>query len=339
VKSFRLLSYLLALQAIINASFVYAENQTDSLNRIYTNSKKYDASHTYYQPSKDELLLFQHLFTDIIIAHEKKNFSKLNDLNSVAGSLGFTINRQIINFSGVSRGVTIVQEKQEIRQGGGIYFLLDQKTSSGDTTFHHAILECPHARSDVYTGRLGQELFERGDISAFYSSTMRRNVLSDKLNTNQEDTENSDPHGNADPAHNRFSYFQSAHLSWMRSHPDSLVIQFHGFKHTPDELNRQFDLILSCGLNKEQQSGYFLESERQLRLCLPNYKLGVFGRDTNLFGALTNVQGQYINNYTSGTFWHLEMERNLRNKLMKQQKLRTRFLNCITRLINTYEKL
>ncbi|MCD4654677.1 hypothetical protein K8T06_12190 [bacterium] len=323
---------------------VRAANSVSALDNILIDARKYDDTDRYHEPLVEETHTFQRLFADIIAAHEQQTYAKLHSLNIIAGTLGFVIEQSHINLAGTNHNLTILREIPGLRRGGGIYILLENTTTENIPHHRHTIMECPHARSDAFTGRLGLEIFKSGRISAYFSSTMRRNVTSENNNSQTQTPlplkEKTSPIQVADPAHNNRSFFHSAHLSWMRRHPSSLVIQLHGFKSNKnDDTGRQFDLILSCGLNIKQQSDYFLESERDLRLCLPEWRLGIFGRDTDYFGALTNVQGQYINSYTSGTFWHLEMERRFRDELMKHQTLRTRFINCITRLVGIYEKL
>ncbi|MBN1296036.1 hypothetical protein JXA80_04600, partial [bacterium] len=228
-------------------------------------------------------------------------------------------------------------------RGGGIYFLTDPLPDASPHR-RHTIIQCPHARSDVYTGKLGLALFQLGGFDAFFSSSMRRNTATQASGTPIPDVEDPMTESSsiedispADPAHNRFSFFQIAHETWMRRHPATLVIQLHGFAESNVVDDRQFDLILSGGKPPMDPDMFFLESARRLTVCLPGYRVGLFGKDTPLFGAQSNVQGRYIHRYTAGTFWHLEMNRRFRDALMKNNALRSLFFTCIQEIAATYE--
>ena len=322
-----------------------------SVETALTNAQTYSSDDRYKLPDPLDLLAFEDLFLDVLIVHESGSPSFPAELIRRAENLGFSINRISDNVAGKPAGITVIHEKNGLRQGGGIYFLADTPS-----LLRPAVVQCPHARSDAYTGQLGLDTFRQSNVAALFCSTMRRNTSIDansemEMTSTIESRQYPDEDGTAeaqgestvvsydkaDPAHQADSFFQSAHKSWMRRHPSSLIMQFHGFRTEPGNPDRTFDLIISNGMNSEQISMFFLESERLLRQCLVEYKIGLYGRDTPIFGALMNVQGQYVNRYSAGCFWHLEMEKAFRNSLMNNPLLKQMFVTCITRLIQAYE--
>lgn len=326
-----------------------------TLRGLIKDAGTYLPDDTYYEPTDDETRAFEALFTDLLIALETGDRHRITVLNSRATALQMTVEHYPDGLRDFHQELVIIREQPGTRGGRGIY-CLTAMASPLDTVRRHTIVQCPHARSDTFTGLLGRQLFQNGSVSALFLSSMRRNVPTtmEKQQTpvvpvtptpapeeDQVMMPGSIPvvHGPADPAHNPRSYFHAAHKSWMRRHPAALVIQLHGFRRIKDIPERQFDLILSCGQLVVNQGLIFLESERLLKRALPGKRLGIYGKDTHIFGALTNVQGQYINMYTSGTFWHLEMNYEFRKTLIDKEADRTRFLNSIKQLMDRYETL
>lgn len=338
---------------------------------ILADAQHHEVSDLFRQPSSRECLEFESLVLDLLMAHDDGNPEPFHALNLRADKLGFTIERYPETFDQTVRTVTVLREKESVRMGAGIYFFAG---TAGKT--RPAIIECPHARSDTFTGRIGTAVFMQGEVDALFCSTMRRNTPSmpqsfatdaetpaptalpsghipgEVPENNEEDsaaesTESESaetgplpPYGPADPAHNASSFFQIVHRTWMQRHPSSLVIQLHGFKLDPDaSADRCFDLIISDGRKPGTPPLFLLESERILSQCLPQVRTGLFGRDTSEFGALLNVQGQYVNRYSAGFFCHIEMERGFRDKLMENPTLKHLFASCINRLIQAYETM
>ncbi len=322
----------------------------------------------YQIPTDGELAAFEAMFIDVLMAHETGDDTKIQAMKPVAEKLGFTIE----TFQGKSgksdAAITVIREPDTMRRGGGIYFIARQTDPS-----RPAVIECPHARSDAFTGQLGLEVFLRGKSAALFCSSMRRNTpvfgkeptvtkiapaLADSSNgpSNNQPNPNDQEAGSedsvieatdetgmtayseADPAHQGNSFFQSAHKAWMQRHPSSLIIQIHGFRNSGEQ-DRKFDLIVSNGTNPVKPPLFLLEAEHLLKQCYPTTAIGLFGRDTSIFGAVTNVQGQYVNRFSAGFFLHLEIERTFRESLKKNSSSRLGFATCINRLIQTYEKM
>ena len=338
---------------------------------ILADAQHHDVSDLPHQPSGRECLEFESLVLDLLMAHDNGNPEPFHALDMRADQLGFTIERYPETLGQTVRTVTVLREKESVRMGAGIYFFAGTAGKS-----RPAIIECPHARSDTFTGRIGTAVFMQGEAGALFCSTMRRNTPTrpqssaadgktpapkappsgpiaeeapenDEEDSAAESTESDSaetgpvvPYGPADPAHNASSFFQIAHRAWMQRHPSSLVIQLHGFKLDPDiSADRCFDLIISDGRKPGTPPMFLLESGQILSHCLPQVRTGLFGRDTSEFGALLNVQGQYVNRYSAGFFCHIEMERGFRDKLMGNPTLKHLFASCINRLIQAYETM
>lgn len=330
-----------------------------SAGKVLADAQQYESSDRYQAPSKTDCLTFESLFVDILSTRSASVPESFQSLNLRAQSMGFTIQLLYELTTDSKVPVLIIREMDPSRNGSGIYFI-----RMTDNRLRPAIIECPHARSDSYTGQLGLDTFLDSNAAAFFCSTMRRNAalrsseqdLPDEAHAVQtpdqktrsnsdtaEDTseDSTEPlFSEADPAHSRLSFFQAAHKAWMQRHPSSLVLQFHGFKcAAEDGPDRQFDCILSNGMKLERLPGFISESEQIVRRSFPDLRIGLSGRDTSAFGALMNVQCEYVNQYTAGFFWHIEMERGFRDKLMAQPEMKRLFSTCIDRLIHAYETI
>lgn len=331
----------------LQIEIAYVRDTEISLKSLYSEARKYDDEHVYYSPSESDIVAFETFFTRVLLAHETDNSAGIVKAAEMGAALGFTVTRIAKPLNNKRMWMTVIHETGELRRGGGIYCLAPIGDAA-DPGRRHCVIECPHGRSDVHTGTLGLALFNTDRPAAFFSSTMRRNVSrrSDPNSNPEQDSDDtaetaSDPliYADSDPAHSEVSFFQAAHRCWMRRHPASLVIQLHGFQGDPEDADRQFDLILSNGREIDHPTPFYIESERLLKRCLPTHKIGLYGRDTKLFGALSNVQANYIEHYTAGMFWHLEMERHFRDLLVQDKTMRTHFFNCINQIIEAYEKL
>ncbi len=332
-------------------------------------AQSHTATDLYRIPTEGELAAFEAMFVDVLIAHETGDNARLQAMIPIAEKLGFTIETVQGKPGKSEAGITVIREPETIRRGGGIYFIARSTDLS-----RPAVIECPHARSDAFTGQLGLDVFLQGKSAALFCSSMRRNTpifgkdspatkttpaltdsdskpaINQPNGDDQEDAGGEDSvleavdeagmsaYSEADPAHQDHSFFQSAHKAWMQRHPSSLIIQIHGFKNTGG-LDRKFDLIVSDGTNPVKTPGFLLETERLLKQCYPTTTIGLFGRDTPIFGAVTNVQGQYMNRFSAGFFLHLEIERTFRETLKKNSSSRLGFATCINRLIQAYEKM
>jgi len=198
------------------------------------------------------------------------------------------------------------------------------------------LVQTPHGRSDARTGHLGLKAFLESDAAAFFSSTMRRDApVKREIPVDGDEPELS----LADPSHNTLHFFQGATRAFALTHPDLLVVQLHGFKEIPDDETRHFEIVISAGLQPEKENARHRKIKGTALKSLKKRKTGLFGVQTQILGALTNVQGQLINRSGTGMFIHIELSRSYRNALFSDSKLMNQFIQMIRKVKRNYEKL
>ena len=301
-------------------------SDSDPLEKIYTQTLKHKTSDFFQIPSLQAQIRFETLFREFIAWHENPGSVASGILIKDASNLGFEINR----FQTEKGIFSILSEKANLRFGGGFYVLHGNPKNG-----RPVIIQTPHARSDTYTGLIGIRTFERTSASGFFSSSMRRNqpAVSSLPTTGpcQFDA--------ADPAHNNQHFFQIAHRVYAQIHPDLMVIQIHGFKENPDDPLRNYDIVISAGTTQSHAPLAFPKLQAVLVKTLPFKKIAKFDHDTKALGALTNIQGRYINAYTSGVFIHIECSKKARRTLKKSARILAKFANSLEEVIRNYENI
>ncbi|MBN1550584.1 hypothetical protein JW979_03905 [bacterium] len=296
-------------------------NNLPQLEKLYNDALKYSQEQTYGLPSSNTLSVFENMFLQCLQIHESEQYEMLVSLKEIADQAGFKIVRAEDKWKNTH---TVIMEKDGIRRGSGFYVFKDNFRDHRPVIF-----QTPHARSDEYTGRISINAYMMTTASAFYSSTMRRDVkLADDITDMSA----------ADPAHNARSYFHAASRITAQFHPDLLMIQFHGFKKDTDVPGRQFDIIVSCGRENTADFTKYQTLFSVIKKRFSKQMVGCFGVDTDALGALTNIQGQYVNNWTAGIFFHLEMDHEFRKNLVTSKKLQQKWVKCLNKVIRTYEK-
>ncbi len=189
----------------------------------------------------------------------------------------------------ISDKVIAVHERVTERHGGGIYII------RCGTTVEPLVLQAPHAFHDLHTRRLSSALFSATKSRALFLNTMHRFA-------------EGKPESLTDAAHQYGTFFQAATLSIARVNRKFRVVQIHGF--APRE-SLHFDVILS--------SGDPTRPPRHLASTLgPRFaRVGVFGDNADVLGATSNVQGIALNRQGTGRFIHIELNLDLRTRLLQ----------------------
>ncbi|MBN1356757.1 hypothetical protein JXA40_10895 [bacterium] len=296
-----------------------ANHRPETLKDLYYSARDLEDQDAYREPTDRELKEFSDLMDQLLVCIRSGQTGRISQLVPVADGLGFQIRQSV---RGAGREYTVIMEKGKLRFGGGFYAVAETPPP-----VRPALVQTPHARSDAFTGRIGIRVVLKTRSAAFFSSTMPRDRL---ISGDRDITEISDP------AHNARSFFQCATETFARHNPDLLVIQLHGFRKNDE---RNFDAILSSGQSISRHS----ELQSRIAECIrENFRdrtIAVFGRDTNELGALTNIQGRYINTKTSGLFLHLEMDWEFRKSIVKAEPMMKRFTRCVNRIISIYETM
>ncbi len=305
------------------------------IQSLYKESMRYGPTERFYVPSRIELEQFSRIFRQVIHFHETGDTERLLELNAVAGPLGFEI-LQTVGTGDLP--ITVIREKGSIRGGRGFYALAGRKNVTRPT-----VVQTPHALSDAHTGSLGLATFLETTSSAFFSSTMRRSASSSPVSPDPGDPDDSEHDSQeigydiADAAHSLDHYFAAATQSYARSHPDLLVIQFHGFVSDSNDPSRDFDGIISSGREADHRPPVEERLIRQFKLAMKSRRIGIYGQDTSAYGALSNLQGQFIHSSSMGVFLHIELAHHCRKALSRSRNDRADLIDTIQRMISDYE--
>lgn len=185
----------------------------------------------------------------------------------------------------------LVLRGADAAEGRGLLLLRFGGTAS------QVLLQAPHAVSDLGTGELAARLMEGGDALALQLNTRHRRAADGPA---------------ADLAHRDDTWFQALTLGLLDGLERPLLAQLHGFGcETVDQPG--IDLVVSGGVAPDEACvDAFVGATGEL---LPGGGVAVYPRDIDVLGALTNVQGQAVAALDRGAFLHLEMSRDLRERL------------------------
>ncbi len=208
----------------------------------------------------------------------------------------------------------LLREENGHQRGAGVVVVRPQFETD-------LIVEVPHSYFDSWTLPIGRLAFQHLGARALLVNTFHRGG-----------------HGNAaerqelalsgesefDVAHQKNTFFSTAHRSLLNLLPETLVIQFHGFS---DESAPGVDLIVSSA-DTDFDIHPLTES---LRKQLPGFVVKSYPDQIDVLGGTRNVQAQANrrDNSTDSPFVHLEMSHSLRKKLSKETKVLRRMADVL----------
>jgi hypothetical protein len=201
--------------------------------------------------------------------------------------------------------VLVVRERGRLR-GGGAYVL---RTSSRA----QLVVQAPHTFFDEGTFPLACELFQRAEARALFINTTHRYKSAPKA-----------PDGRfpADVAHSASSFFQAATESLVGQQKDLAVVQLHGFA------TREVDARAVASSGERTPGAPWVTRVASSLATIVGGKVLRYPEDTNELGATTNVQGIVVRR-SGGKFLHLEMDEEMRHRLLGDADLRGRALDAI----------
>ena len=208
-----------------------------------------------------------------------------------------------------SKDSFLLSETEGACRGRGIYWLRENPSNS-------LAITAPHRGSDRHTGQLAAALFEETQArAAAWNSAPRRPTpqCSQAL----------------DIARERDHLFSAFALAFAQGSPDGLIIQLHGFDGARRDTiaAREAGLILSNGTNIPGPR--LLNIADCLSLAFAPTPVLVYPGDTGELGALTNAQGQLLNEAGFTGFIHIEIAAELRAALVENGALRAKFASCL----------
>ncbi|WP_437949337.1 hypothetical protein WME98_00045 [Sorangium sp. So ce296] len=121
----------------------------------------------------------------------------------------------------------------------------------------------------------------------------------------------------ADVAHAERSFFLSAHRALLQSFPGVPAVQLHGFQDSSAPDAAAIASAVGHGANLERLLA-------PLRAVVSDGKVLAYPADIKKLGGATNVQARW-SRQMGAPFYHLELSRALRDKLLTDEDLRRRF--------------
>ncbi|MDC0662936.1 hypothetical protein [Marinobacter sp. SS21] len=199
-------------------------------------------------------------------------------------------------------------------EGNGIgHYLIRRNASSS------LLLQAPHQFYDRHTGELAIELFRNGDMAVLALNSAHRRTAIDGRS------------GHADIAHLNDTPFAALTRAFVRHHPQGSVVQLHGFaadKRT-SAAGRSADIIVSSGQR------WLLPAAQEVASCLMEngpWQVRRYPLEVGELGGTTNTQGALLRQLGHGRFVHLELAREVRERLRSDPQTRSLFNTCLHRL-------
>lgn len=180
-------------------------------------------------------------------------------------------------------------------QGQGWYLFRTNQQAS-------IALQAPHARNDAQTGVIGLRLFLSGQVRLLAASTITRHQ--------------------ADAAHLNDTFFHASTVAFADTCPTGLVLQLHGFASEKHPLV-DTDMIMSEGTRTPSPRLPALAA--RLHRDTP-FTVAIYPNDIRELGGTQNAQARALRD-RSCQFVHLEMSRELRERLVNDTGLIDRVLN------------
>ncbi|WP_437565644.1 hypothetical protein [Sorangium sp. So ce542] len=129
----------------------------------------------------------------------------------------------------------------------------------------------------------------------------------------------------ADVAHAERSFFLSAHRALLQSFPGMPAVQLHGFQDSSAPDATAIASAVGHGANLERLLA-------PLRAVVGDGKVLAYPADIKKLGGATNVQARW-SRQMGAPFYHVELSRALRDKLLADEALRRRFAAAFAGLV------
>ncbi|WP_437963610.1 hypothetical protein WMF04_28230 [Sorangium sp. So ce260] len=129
----------------------------------------------------------------------------------------------------------------------------------------------------------------------------------------------------ADVAHAERSFFLSAHRALLQSSPGIPAVQLHGFQDSSAPDAAAIASAVGPGADLERLLA-------PLRAVVSDGKVIAYPAEINKLGGATNVQARW-SRQMGAPFYHLELSRTLRDKLIEDKDLRRRFAAAFAGLV------
>jgi hypothetical protein len=221
-------------------------------------------------------------------------------------SIGF----DLVSAASGDERLAMVREASEAARGGGVYVFRQRGARP-------VLLQAPHRFHDIGTGRIVLGLLAVGGIrAAAWNTVPRRHVRDGEM-------------VDSDLAREPVSHFNAFGQAFARQHPRGRVIQIHGFarENRTTASGAAASVIVSSGT--EHPSRAVREVAECLSGVLAPEPVLLFPEDVRELGATTNVNGQILRRMGFRGFVHVELARELRDRLLDEPRLLERVGGCL----------
>ncbi|MDH3695066.1 MAG: hypothetical protein OER96_10915, partial [Gammaproteobacteria bacterium] len=269
---------------------------SDSLNSVWRDS----FVSTYTEPSRSEFKKAKKLF--------KRQFAGEDSADLVLDwqEIGY----DLMKWQKGDRELFILKENESKRLGRGLFvFPIDGVDGA-------LVLQVPHGKSDLYTGKIAAKLITE------------HKFLAGAWNTAPRRYEQNGVAVNADMGKHTQSFFSAFTEALAVARKDTITLQLHGFSglNRKTEAGANADAIVSPGVKKSRPLSDAYHA------CL-RQELGknvlLYPRDVNELGGTLNISGEILRQYRSHEFIHLELNKGLRDELRKKREIRKHLINCL----------
>lgn len=237
-----------------------------------------------------------------------KVFSGDNDTQVVEDlfRLGFELGRARTG----AETLAIIRETADRKEGKGVYAIRAQ----GRPT----LLQAPHRYKDLRTGTIVAHLMEDHGFGAAQWNTVPRWCEEEGVQID------------ADLAHIATSHFNAFALAFAGAHPEGRVVQFHGFERTKrtTEAGRAASAIVSAGVETASETARAVATCLAARLSSETVLL--YPDEVRELGGTTNENGKALRAVGFERFVHIELSRELRQRLVDEPETRALLAACLS---------
>lgn len=209
-------------------------------------------------------------------------------------------------------GLLFLQESNDSFRGRGLFVLRKEEA------FQPWLLQAPHAKSDLYTGKIVSLMFLEAEFkSAMWNSVPRKTPVANSMLTLS-----------ADMAHLPNTYWQAMTESFAQYYKKGKIIQIHGFSQSKRKslAAKNSDVIISAG---HKSPPLWVQAYAQCLKKLLPVTVSLYPYDVKELGATTNVQGHLLQSLGFNGFLHIELSKAMRKQLLNSKEARKLLSNCL----------
>ena len=255
----------------------------------------------YVPATQEQLQLAEAAFVALLQAPAAVD----GDAVSTWQALGYRVQR----FRDAEAGWLLLHQQPGQCSGQGLYLV--RMDPADDVA-----VQIPHGYFDRYTDEIGAGLLQ-APLRVIAFNTARRHYT---LNGSEVD---------ADLAHRGDNYFVALTRAFRRVFPSGRLVQLHGFSAVKRSsvAGRSAAAIISSGSDMPAAGSTAVAACLQL---LPIGPVRLYPRDVTELGATRNVQGRLLRASGHNGFVHVELNRELRERLRADDTLRDGFAACLS---------